>query len=65
MFSNYNLLYLKGDQFDENCTLATLKSDQHFMKVTVSNLYMLMGRDLEPVEEVQAGNIFGMMKEKH
>ncbi|XP_026813344.1 elongation factor-like GTPase 1 isoform X3 [Rhopalosiphum maidis] len=44
---------------DENCTLATLKSDQHIMKTTITDLYMLMGRDLEPVDEVPAGNIFG------
>lgn len=44
---------------DEKCTLATLKSDQHIMKTTITDLYMLMGRDLEPVDEVPAGNIFG------
>ncbi|KAL5234306.1 hypothetical protein ACI65C_001716 [Semiaphis heraclei] len=44
---------------DEKCTLATLKSDQHVMKTTITDLYMLMGRDLEPVDEVPAGNIFG------
>lgn len=41
--------------------MATLKSDQHVMKTTITDLYMLMGRDLEPVEEVPAGNIFGKM----
>ncbi|XP_025419219.1 elongation factor-like GTPase 1 [Sipha flava] len=44
---------------DEKCTLATLKSDEHVMKTTITELYMLMGRDLEPVDEVPAGNIFG------
>lgn len=29
------------------------------MKTTITDLYMLMGRDLEPVDEVPAGNIFG------
>lgn len=29
------------------------------MKTTLTDLYMLMGRDLEPVDEVPAGNIFG------
>ncbi|XP_050532477.1 elongation factor-like GTPase 1 isoform X2 [Daktulosphaira vitifoliae] len=42
-------------EFDEKCTLSTLKADQHVMKVVISDLYMLMGRDLEPVEEVPAG----------
>lgn len=31
------------------------------MKTTITELYMLMGRDLEPVDEVPAGNIFGKM----
>ncbi|VVC31802.1 Hypothetical protein CINCED_3A025452 [Cinara cedri] len=44
---------------DEKSTLATIKSDQHVMKTTITDLYMLMGRDLEPVDEVPAGNIFG------
>jgi len=29
------------------------------MKTSITDLYMLMGRDLEPVDEVPAGNIFG------
>jgi len=29
------------------------------MKTTITDLYMLMGRDLELVDEVPAGNIFG------
>lgn len=29
------------------------------MKTKITDLYMLMGRDLEPVDEVPAGNIFG------
>lgn len=29
--------------------LSYFKSDQHIMKITINNLYMLMGRNLEPV----------------
>jgi len=29
------------------------------METTITDLYMLMGRELEPVDEVPAGNIFG------
>lgn len=31
------------------------------MKTIITELYMLMGRDLEPVDEVPAGNIFGII----
>ncbi|XP_050429115.1 elongation factor-like GTPase 1 isoform X2 [Adelges cooleyi] len=55
----------KDIQIDENCTLISLKPDEHVMKIIVSDLYMLMGRDLEPVEEVPAGNIFGAGNLEH
>ncbi|KAH7639974.1 elongation factor tu gtp-binding domain-containing protein 1-like protein [Dermatophagoides farinae] len=38
-------------------TLANLRSDQHVTKVQVKELYLLMGRDLESVDEVNAGHI--------
>lgn len=31
-----------------------------WLPITVSHLYMMMGRDLVPVEEVPAGNVFGI-----
>jgi ribosome assembly protein 1 len=34
--------------------------DGHFVRVTVHELFLLMGRDLEPVETVYAGNVFGI-----
>lgn len=41
-------------------TLANLRSDQHVTKVQVKELYLLMGRDLESVDEVNAGHICGI-----
>ncbi|TGZ83212.1 ribosome biogenesis protein [Ascodesmis nigricans] len=34
--------------------------DQHIQKVTVQELYYMMGKDLEPLDEVPAGNVFGI-----
>lgn len=34
---------------------------QHIAKVKVESLFLLMGRDLEELEEVPAGNIFGVL----
>lgn len=34
--------------------------DQHVQKITVESLYYMMGKDLEPLEEVPAGNVFGI-----
>lgn len=34
--------------------------DGHHVKVTIQELFLLMGRDLEPVETVYAGNVFGI-----
>lgn len=37
------------------------ESNKRFwVPITVSHLYMMMGRDLVPVEEVPAGNVFGV-----
>lgn len=41
-------------------TLADLKSNQHVTRAQVKNLYLLMGRDLESIEEVHAGHICGI-----
>ncbi|KAK7604030.1 hypothetical protein V9T40_004303 [Parthenolecanium corni] len=41
-------------------TLKDLKADEHITKVTVEHLYLLMGRELEPLDEVPAGNVFGI-----
>lgn len=45
---------------NSNLTLNNLRSDQHVTKVQIKDLYLLMGRDLEYVEEVPAGHICGI-----
>lgn len=48
---------------DINCstrTLADLSSDQHITRAQIKDLYLLMGRDLDSVEEVHAGHICGI-----
>ena len=41
-------------------SLADLPADQHATRARVGALYLLMGRDLEAVEEVAAGHICGI-----
>lgn len=50
----------KRNDIDPNLTLAELPPDQHVTIATVNKLYLLMGRDLEALEEVPAGNVLGI-----
>ncbi|KAI5807147.1 P-loop containing nucleoside triphosphate hydrolase protein [Geopyxis carbonaria] len=47
-------LYCLGPKY------SPLYPDQHITKVTVNELYYMMGKDLEELEEVPAGNVFGI-----
>ncbi|XP_065202388.1 elongation factor-like GTPase 1 [Planococcus citri] len=49
-----------GYQINPDATLKDLKSDEHITQVEISQLYLLMGRELEPLDEVPAGNVFGI-----
>lgn len=47
-------LYVLGPKY------SPLVPDQHIQKVRVTDLYYMMGRDLEALDEVPAGNVFGI-----
>lgn len=47
---------------DEDVTLKTLPPGQHVTVAEMKYLYQLMGRELEIVEEVPAGNICGKLR---
>lgn len=47
-------LYVLGPKY------SPLAPDQHIQKVRVANLYYMMGRDLEALAEVPAGNVFAI-----
>lgn len=47
-------LYVLGPKYDPKYP------DEHVSEVTVENLYLIMGRDLECLDEVCAGNVFGI-----
>lgn len=49
-----------GFHVDEKATLKDLKADEHITKVNIERLYLLMGRELEALNEVPAGNVFGI-----
>ncbi|KAG1663057.1 Elongation factor-like GTPase 1 [Nymphon striatum] len=50
----------KNTEINPNLTVKDLSSDKHITSFVVSDLYMLMGRDVESVDEVGAGNVFGI-----
>lgn len=41
-------------------TVKDLPSSRHITTATVDELYMFMGRELEQLEDVPAGNVIGM-----
>ncbi|KAL6256851.1 hypothetical protein P5V15_011787 [Pogonomyrmex californicus] len=49
-----------GEEVDSTFVLKDLKPGRHITKVTVNKLYILMGRELEVVNHVPAGNVFGI-----
>ncbi|XP_044577026.1 elongation factor-like GTPase 1 isoform X2 [Cotesia glomerata] len=49
-----------GESIEPGESLKELKSGWHVTKVTVTKLYMLMGRDLQSIDEVTAGNVVGI-----
>ncbi|XP_014600269.1 PREDICTED: elongation factor Tu GTP-binding domain-containing protein 1 [Polistes canadensis] len=54
---------LEYQKAGENIAVATLKDLQpgrHITKVTIEKLFLLMGRELESITEIPAGNVFGI-----
>jgi ribosome assembly protein 1 len=47
-------LYVMGPKYDPKYP------DKHLSEITVKSLYLIMGRDLESLDEVCAGNVFGI-----
>ncbi|XP_014251313.1 elongation factor-like GTPase 1 [Cimex lectularius] len=49
----------EGD-IPENLTLKDLKSGHHATKVKINDIYLMMGRELETIDEAPAGNVVGI-----
>jgi ribosome assembly protein 1 len=47
-------LYVLGPKYTPS------QPDQHIQKITVTELYYMMGRDLQSLDSVPAGNVFGI-----
>lgn len=45
---------------DDSLTLKDLKSDEHITKTVIKRLFLLMGRELEEVDEAPAGSVIGI-----
>lgn len=54
------LEYQRAGEEITACTLKDLKPGRHVTKVTIDKLYLLMGRELEPITKIPAGNVFGI-----
>uniref|UniRef100_A0A8B9JXX8 Elongation factor-like 1 n=1 Tax=Astyanax mexicanus TaxID=7994 RepID=A0A8B9JXX8_ASTMX len=57
------MLFIKGISFNIllcKCSDDTVPSVPHLACCTLEHLYMLMGRELEELEEVPAGNVLGI-----
>jgi ribosome assembly protein 1 len=48
-----------GEAIDPNLTLRDLKPGQHITRVKIDQLFLLMGRELETLDSVPAGNVLG------
>lgn len=48
-----------GNCFDSNMTVKDLAGSHHVTSFVVSDLYLFMGRELELMNEVPAGNVLG------
>ncbi|XP_060804573.1 elongation factor-like GTPase 1 [Amyelois transitella] len=54
------VLVIKDFQVDSDKKLKDLNSDEHITCTEIKSLYILMGRDLESIDEAVAGNIIGI-----
>ena len=48
------------ESVDGSKTLKDLKNDEHVTRVTLKRIFLLMGRELEEVEEASAGSVIGL-----
>ncbi|XP_057380327.1 elongation factor-like GTPase 1 [Daphnia carinata] len=51
---------IKNNSIEPNVTLKDLKAGQHVTRAKMGDLYVLMGRELECLESVPAGNVVGI-----
>ena len=48
-----------SEHIDSSATLEDLEAGHHITVVTVKNLYLFMGRELETLDCMPAGNVLG------
>lgn len=59
MFFNTQKLQ-SGEDIKEVSSIQDLSHDDHVTCVTVKNLFVFMGRELEEMDHIPAGNILGL-----
>ena len=59
MSSYFHWQYKEGKEVDGSLTLESLDSKEHVTICEVTDLYLFMGRELEALSSVPAGNIVG------
>ncbi|RZF46487.1 hypothetical protein LSTR_LSTR007603 [Laodelphax striatellus] len=50
----------QGFEIDPSLTLKDLRGGNHVTRATITDLYLLMGRELEQLEQVPSGNVLGI-----
>ncbi|CAG0882744.1 unnamed protein product [Cyprideis torosa] len=50
----------RGEEIDPSWTISTLPAEHHATRCTLGKLYLMVGREMEPLEEAAAGNIVGI-----
>lgn len=56
----YNPKTVNVEEINATNTLRDLKGNQHVTKTIINDLYLLMGRELEELQEASCGNIIGI-----
>ncbi|XP_070543409.1 elongation factor-like GTPase 1 [Ptychodera flava] len=51
---------LQGEEAISTETLDKMENTKHIAHTTIDEVYLLMGRELESMEEIPAGNVFGI-----
>jgi translation elongation factor EF-G len=49
-----------GEEIKEARSIQELSHDDHVTCVTIKDLFVLMGRELEEMDHIPAGNILGL-----
>ena len=64
VFFPFNLLFFvlkeaSGSRIEDSLVVKDLSSDKHITIATIKDVFLFMGRELEQMESIPAGNVIG------